>query len=194
MLQKTEQPESTGSPEQDLRPNVGLLLADGRGRVLFARRSDGLGWQLPQGGIALGETPEQAMYRELGEELGLAPGDVRLVYGSNRWLHYRVPAERRALYPRLHSRYTGQRQRWFLLQLLTGDEQVRLDLEEHAEFSAWHWVSYWYPLGQVVDFKREVYRQMLLEFFPVHTQLCRTPRAGDGDATRDVPDGESGAW
>lgn len=171
----------SGERGENFRPNVGLLLADGRGRVLFAERSDGLGWQLPQGGIAAGETAEQAMYRELGEELGLAPQDVQLIAGSSRWFSYRVPDKRRALYPRLHKSYIGQRQRWFLLHFLAADDKVRLDLEEDAEFSDWRWVHYWYPLRQVVDFKREAYRRMLRELCAAHTHLCRMRQRGGTD-------------
>ena len=57
----------------------------------------------------------------------------------------------------------GQKQKWFLLRLRSDDEHVRMDLTEKPEFDGWRWVSYWYPLGQVVAFKRDVYRRALKE-------------------------------
>ena len=60
----------------------------------------------------------------------------------------------------------GQKQKWFLLRLLSNEQRVRMDLTGKPEFDGWRWVSYWYPLGQVVTFKREVYRRALKELAP----------------------------
>ena len=57
----------------------------------------------------------------------------------------------------------GQKQKWFLLRMLGADEHVRVDAGDDPEFDHWRWVSYWYPLNQVVSFKRDVYRRALLE-------------------------------
>jgi putative (di)nucleoside polyphosphate hydrolase len=76
---------------QGFRANVGIVVADGQGRVLWARRCGQNAWQFPQGGIHAGETPEQAMYRELDEEIGLQPEDVKLVAQTQGWLRYKLP-------------------------------------------------------------------------------------------------------
>ena len=62
--------------------------------------------------------------------------------------------------------FVGQKQKWFLLRMLSDDEQVQMDHSEAPEFDHWRWVSYWYPVGQVVEFKRDVYRRALKELAP----------------------------
>lgn len=143
------------------RPNVGIILTNQRGQVLWARRIGHQAWQFPQGGIQLGETVEQALYRELWEEVGLLPHQVRIIARTRGWLRYRFPAR---FVRRWHQPVCiGQKQKWFLLQLLDEPHAIRLDSTPEAEFDQWMWVSYWYPLGQVVTFKRDVYRRALLE-------------------------------
>ncbi len=143
------------------RPNVGIMLANDEGRLLWARRVGQDAWQFPQGGIAQGESPEQALFRELDEEVGLSPDDVRVVACTRGWLRYRLP--KRFLRKGQKPLCIGQKQKWFLLQLLSDDSAVSLDHDAKPEFDTWQWVSYWYPLGQVISFKREVYRSALKE-------------------------------
>jgi putative (di)nucleoside polyphosphate hydrolase len=147
------------------RPNVGIVLANDSGRVLWARRVGGRdAWQFPQGGIHEGESPEDAMYRELWEEVGLQPDMVEVVTCTRGWLRYRLP--RRMLRNNTTPSFVGQKQKWFLLRMLGEDTHVRFDTSEKPEFDYWRWVSYWYPLGQVVSFKRDVYRRALAELAP----------------------------
>lgn len=143
------------------RPNVGIILANASGQVLWARRRGHDAWQFPQGGIAENETPEQAMYRELGEEIGLTRQDVKMLGQTHGWLRYRLP--KRFIRSDSQPVCIGQKQKWFLLRLTAPDERVHLDNQHPAEFDGWRWVSYWYPLNQVVAFKREVYRKALKE-------------------------------
>lgn len=149
------------------RPNVGIVVANGQGtgQVLWARRIGGHdAWQFPQGGINDGETPEEALYRELYEEVGLKTDDVKIVARTKGWLRYRLP--RRLRRHNSTPGFVGQKQKWFLLQMLADDAAVRMDRADKAEFDDWAWVSFWYPLNQVVDFKRDVYRRALLELAP----------------------------
>lgn len=144
------------------RPNVGIILANDAGQLLWARRIGGRdAWQFPQGGINRGESPEEALYRELQEEVGLTADAVRLVAVTRGWLRYRLP--RRFIRKGQDPLCIGQKQKWFLLQMLADDSAVRLDANQKPEFDYWEWVSYWYPLNQVVSFKREVYRRALKE-------------------------------
>ncbi len=138
------------------------MLANDHGQVLWARRVGGRdAWQFPQGGINEGETPEQALYRELHEEVGLLPDSVELLAVTRGWLRYRLP--KRFIRKNQSPPCIGQKQKWFLLRLVAGDEAVQLNLNEKPEFDHWQWVSYWYPLNQVVAFKREVYRRAMKE-------------------------------
>ncbi|HHM05700.1 MAG TPA: RNA pyrophosphohydrolase [Gammaproteobacteria bacterium] len=147
------------------RPNVGIILSNAQGRLLWARRVGQDAWQFPQGGIRREETPEEAMYRELEEELGLGAAEVQVMGATRGWLRYRLP--RRLMRRHEKPLCIGQKQIWFLLQFLGRDEQVCLDFTDQPEFDHWRWVNYWYPLGHVVSFKREVYQRALTELAPL---------------------------
>ncbi len=147
------------------RPNVGIILSNVEARLLWARRVGQNAWQFPQGGIQRSETPEQALYRELGEEVGLRPEHVEIAGCTKGWLRYRLPDRlvRRNCTPLC----IGQKQVWFLLRLIASEHEVRLDLSDKPEFDQWCWVDYWYPLRQVVAFKRRVYECALRELAPL---------------------------
>lgn len=151
------------------RPNVGIILTNSRGELLWARRVGGQdAWQFPQGGIKQHETAEQALYRELEEEVGLKPQDVEILGVTRGWLRYRLPSR----YVRQQQPVCiGQKQKWFLLRFLGSDEQINLALNATPEFDHWRWVSYWYPVNNVVAFKRDVYRRALRELSPIQSQF-----------------------
>lgn len=154
------------------RPNVGIILTNDEGRLLWARRVGGQdAWQFPQGGIHHHETPEQALYRELGEEVGLGAEDVEIMAATRDWLHYRLP--HRLVRQNVQPVCIGQKQKWYLLRLRAGDDRVSLNNGGRAEFDDWRWVSYWYPLTKVVAFKRDVYRRALRELSAAHSLLER---------------------
>ncbi len=146
------------------RPNVGIILANARGQVFWAKRIGQEAWQFPQGGIRESESPEEAMYRELEEEVGLRANQVRVIASTRRWLRYRLPDH--LLRRHSHPLCIGQKQRWFLLRMECGENEVCFDRTGHPEFDGWKWVDYWYPLDEVVFFKRKVYRQALHELAP----------------------------
>ncbi|HRE14975.1 MAG TPA: NUDIX domain-containing protein, partial [Usitatibacteraceae bacterium] len=73
------------------RPNVAIVLVNTRNQVFWGKRIKEHAWQFPQGGIKEGESPEQAMYRELEEETGLKPEHVEILGRTRDWLHYHVP-------------------------------------------------------------------------------------------------------
>jgi len=87
------------------------------------------------------------------------------------WLRYRLPPQ--YMRNRRNPNFVGQKQKWFLLRMLGEDQRVRVDACSSPEFDRWRWVSYWYPLGQIVAFKREVYRRALWELAPRHSRLVR---------------------
>jgi putative (di)nucleoside polyphosphate hydrolase len=147
------------------RPNVGMIVARADGRVLWAKRVGQDAWQFPQGGIRRGEAPEQALYRELEEELGLRPEHVEHLGVTRDWLRYRLPQHliRRGRRPLC----IGQKQKWFLLRMRADDAAVRFDTGQRPEFDAWRWVDYWLPMNEVVAFKQEVYRRALNELAPL---------------------------
>jgi putative (di)nucleoside polyphosphate hydrolase len=166
--------------KEGYRPNVGIILANQRNEVFWGKRVNQHAWQFPQGGIKAGETPLQAMYRELEEEIGLERAHVRILGRTRDWLRYEVPdrfARRRRDAGREAPEacgYRGQKQIWFLLRMAGRDCDVKLRASGHPEFDAWRWHDYWVPMDAVIDFKRDVYRQALIE---LHRYLQADRRA-----------------
>ncbi len=143
------------------RPNVGIILLNSKKQVFWGKRVREHAWQFPQGGIKYGETPTQAMYRELQEEVGLLPEHIQIVGRTRDWLRYEVPDHWIRREWRGH--YRGQKQIWFLIKLVSNDSNISLRATKHPEFDAWRWSDYWIPLKSVIEFKRDVYRRALNE-------------------------------
>ena len=98
--------------------------------------------------------------------MGLDREDLKIIYESKKWYRYKVPEERRPSYFISKNSFLGQEQKWFLAELLTKDSNIDLKSSKTIEFKKWNWVSYWYPLGSVIWFKKSVYQQALLELLP----------------------------
>lgn len=185
---------------EGFRPNVGIILLNARNQVFWGKRLRTHSWQFPQGGIKYGESPEQAMFRELHEEVGLLPDHVRILARTRDWLRYEVPDHFIRKDARGH--YRGQKQIWFLLRLMGRDSDLDLRATDHPEFDAWRWNEYWVPLELVIEFKRDVYQMALTElarFLPRvnhHNRYLRSgmrPRRHDDDpqdGTHDDGDGD----
>lgn len=146
------------------RENIGIIIINDQRRLFWARRCGMNAWQFPQGGVHEGETVEDTLFRELEEEVGLSADDVKIVTCTQDWLYYRLPEK----FMRKNSKplCVGQKQKYFLLQLTSDEQKINLAASDSPEFDKWRWVTYWYPLRQVIDFKREVYRKALQEFIP----------------------------
>ncbi len=163
---------------EGFRPNVGIILLNHRNQVFWGKRIRTHSWQFPQGGIKHGESPEQAMFRELHEEVGLLPEHVRIVARTRDWLRYEVPQHFIRKDARGH--YKGQKQIWFLLQLMGRDCDMNLRASTHPEFDAWRWHEYWVPLETVIEFKRDVYQLALSEL----ARFLPKPFNGGGGGNR----------
>lgn len=146
------------------RANVGIILTNTERKLLLAGRVGSKGWQFPQGGMRIGEGAEEAMFRELHEELGLQADDIEVLGATRDWLSYRLPEK----YLRRRSKplCIGQKQRWFILKLLSPEDRVRFDRCDIPEFDRWRWVDFWNPVNEVIYFKRRVYARALHELGP----------------------------
>ena len=137
------------------RAGIVAVVERSDGRVCAFERADAPGsWQLPQGGIEVGEEPRDTVWRELKEETGLTAGDVELVDEHDDWVAYAWPLEVAA-----GRRGVGQVQRWFTFRLLDDATEPTPD---GSEFVAWQWVERGWLVEHVVAFRREAYRRVLL--------------------------------
>jgi len=146
---------------EGFRPNVGIILLNSQNEVWWGKRVREHSWQFPQGGIKYGETPEQAMFRELEEEVGLRAEHVKIIGRTRDWLRYEVPDH--FIKREIRGHYRGQKQIWFLLRMVGRDCDINLRVSDHPEFDAWRWHEYWVPLDVVIEFKRDVYLKALQE-------------------------------
>lgn len=149
------------------RPNIGIVLMNRFGKVLWARRAGRDGWQFPQGGIEDHESLEEALFRELYEEVGLEESHVNLLAHTSRWMRYDLPRGylKRAR-QRGDTKFRGQKQIWCLLALKGDDSKVCLSATKKPEFDMWVWTDWWNAVQQIVDFKRPVYESVWLELNP----------------------------
>lgn len=147
------------------RPCVGVTLINPAGLVFAGQRLDSAvpAWQMPQGGIDRGESPEAAALRELEEEIGVAPARVEVLDATPDWLRYDLPPE--LMGKVWGGRFRGQEQRWYLMRFLGEDGEIRLETE-HPEFSSWRWIDAGALLAGIVPFKRAIYEQVLARFRP----------------------------
>jgi len=143
------------------RPGVGIMLLNAAGEVLVAQRIDmpSGAWQMPQGGIDAGETPIDAAWREMQEEIGTRK--ATLLAESRGWYRYDLPAE---LLSRLwQGRFRGQEQKWFAFRFAGTDADIDI-ATGHAEFSAWKWTPMATLPELIVPFKRQLYIDLVAEF------------------------------
>ncbi len=143
------------------RPGVGIMLFNGAGLVLVARRIDMVSeaWQMPQGGIEEGERPIDAAFRELAEEIGTAKAEV--LAEAEDWLDYDLPHD---LVPRLwQGRFRGQTQKWFAMRFTGVDGDIDIATET-PEFSEWKWAEPAALPDLIVPFKRDLYAELVRRF------------------------------
>ena len=147
------------------RVNVGIILLNKFNQVFWGQRLRQNSWQFPQGGVQHQEPAIAALYRELYEEVGLRPEHVEVLAATSQWHKYQLP---KAFIRQAESRKCiGQKQKWFLLRLLSPESVINLNTMDTPEFSDWRWISYWQPIKHVIYFKKQVYQKALEEFYPL---------------------------
>ena len=158
----------------ELRKAVGIILARDDGKIWTGKRKIGIGarpneknlWQMPQGGIDIGESPENAAYRELAEETGTTSAEI--IFTLDEWLEYNLPPE--LIGKALGGKFKGQKQKWFLM-IFKGDDSD-FNLNSHiAEFDEWAWRDIEEMPDLVVDFKKELYLKLIEKFSPIKDKI-----------------------
>ena len=149
--------------ESKYRRAVGIMLLNQSGKVFVGQRLDSKleAWQMPQGGIDENENTEQAMWREMEEEIGISADKAEILAITEGWLHYDLPKEWQS---RLWGgRYNGQMQKWFLLRFTGEDADINIQTEE-PEFRDWQWANPGKLPELIVDFKKDLYHELLAQF------------------------------
>lgn len=143
------------------RPCVGIMLFNREGLVFVGRRIDQTveGWQMPQGGIDDGETPDQAGLRELEEEVGTNKAVILREHPD--WLCYDLPPHLLGI--ALHGRYRGQKQKWLAMRFTGDDKDINIATHE-PEFGQWKWLAVEALPRLIVPFKRDTYAKVIAEF------------------------------
>ncbi|MGC6485881.1 MAG: RNA pyrophosphohydrolase [Candidatus Puniceispirillales bacterium] len=150
--------------ERPYRPCVGIVLINDADHVFVGQRIDNMveAWQMPQGGIDDGETPLEAGYREMMEEIGT--DNARFLGEHDGWLDYDIPED---LANRLwQGRFRGQTQKWLAFRFTGVDAEINIATPE-PEFRAWRWAEPADLPGMAVPFKRDVYHNVLSQLIPL---------------------------
>lgn len=155
--------------DKSYRKNVGLIVLNKKNQLLICKRKDKSAWQFPQGGIDAGESDINALFRELFEEVGINKNQVDIISKSNHWYYYDIPMGYKHR-PKSLKNFKGQKQKWYLLKAKS-DIKINLSNQQPQEFIDYKWASYWFALTKVVEFKKEVYRNVLTEFLPKYIQI-----------------------
>ena len=144
------------------RKCVGMMILNKENKILVGKRIDHPSgfWQMPQGGIDKHENPEEAVWREMMEEIGT--NNATLIKVSNQWLKYDIPDKTLETLPWGHI-YRGQSQKWFAFKFTGADEDINVGTS-NPEFSQWKWNPYQTMEDEIVPFKKSVYLKILKEF------------------------------
>jgi putative (di)nucleoside polyphosphate hydrolase len=155
------------------RRGVGIVLFNRLGKVFVGQRIDtqSSAWQMPQGGIDADETPEQAAWREMLEEIGT--NKAKLLAESQKWFTYDLPSSlKKTLWK---GRYRGQRQKWFAFLFLGNDNQININTS-NPEFREWRWVDFEQVTELIVPFKKPLYENIIHEFAALRGVLADYPK------------------
>ena len=146
------------------RLGVGIVLFNALGKVLVGQRLDmqSDAWQMPQGGIDADETPLEAVWREMEEEIGTR--NAELLGESRGWFTYKLPPGLKKIL--WSGKYLGQRQKWFAFRFLGTDQDINIQTP-HPEFRNWQWVEFQELPNLIVPFKKDLYEQIVKEFEPL---------------------------
>ena len=143
-----------------LRTGVGIIVLNKENKVFVGKRKDNPidKWQMPQGGVDPNENLLSAMKRELLEETSIK--SIRMIKEFDFWLQYELP--KNLIGKIWKGKYRGQKQKWFLVKFLGEEKEININTI-NAEFIEWQWIEKEKLPSLIVDFKKDVYKKILLE-------------------------------
>ena len=146
----------TNFAKKNYRPCVGIVLVK-NGSIFAGQRLDykSDAWQMPQGGIDIGESPENAAYRELEEETGTTSAEI--IFTLDEWLEYNLPSE--LIGKALGGKFKGQKQKWFVMKFLGKHDEINIRTN-NPEFFDWKWIELSKLPGVAVHFKVDIYKKI----------------------------------
>jgi|TARA_B110000967_G_C18858047_1_gene548339 putative (di)nucleoside polyphosphate hydrolase len=142
------------------RVGVGIVLLNQENKVFVGKRKDNPidKWQMPQGGVNKNEDYLLAMKRELAEETSIK--NIEILKSVDKWLQYELPEHLVGIIWR--GKYRGQKQKWFIVRFLGSEKEININTK-NAEFIEWKWLDVNRLPEVIVDFKKKVYEEVLLE-------------------------------
>ncbi|APR98347.1 RNA pyrophosphohydrolase [Wolbachia endosymbiont of Folsomia candida] len=147
--------------KNEYRPCVGIMLFNKQGHIFIGKRFDSESyWQMPQGGVDEGEELEQAALRELLEEIGTNKAEI--IAKNKDWIYYDLPEE--IIQMCWNGKYSGQKQRWFLMRFCGEDQDINVNYTDHPEFKEWRWQHVDDLVEGAISFKKQVYTAVIEEF------------------------------
>ena len=148
-----------------LRKGVGIALLNNNNQIFVAKRIDNPHdfWQMPQGGIDVGEKPLEAAFRELREETSIK--SAKLIREINNEIIYYLPDNLLGIIWK--GKYKGQTQKWFIMKFFGNDKEINLKTK-HPEFLEWKWINIENITDKVVDFKLHVYEKVKIEIMNIY--------------------------
>ncbi|QKQ23673.1 RNA pyrophosphohydrolase [Candidatus Ruthia endofausta] len=139
--------------------NTGIVIIDNKQQILLVKCFKQDSWQLPQSGIDFGESEFDALFQELNEEIDFSSEHLNVLAKTLKWLRYDLPDYH--IKHKQKSVCIAQKQVWFLLRLISDENNIKLDIHTQIEFDDWAWVDYWRPIENMIDFKKPIYEDML---------------------------------
>ena len=167
--------------QKKYRKCVGMMILNARNQILVGRRLDHPSgyWQMPQGGIDENENPEEAVWREMMEEIGT--NNASLINSSQEWISYDIPTETLNTLP-WGDKYIGQIQKWFLFRFTGIDNDINVGTE-NPEFSEWQWMDYDKISQNAVPFKKNVYQKIQSEFKNIINDVYQKCKIAEKEGT-----------
>ena len=143
-----------------LRIGVGAIVLNSENKVFVGKRKDNPidKWQMPQGGVNKNESFLNAMKRELNEETSIK--NIKIIKELNDWFEYELPQNLLGIIWK--GKFRGQKQKWFVVRFIGKESEINLKTK-HPEFIEWKWVKINELPEIIVDFKRDVYKKLLIE-------------------------------